>query len=116
MLASNGREETLLFYFETFKHANPQAPKIIMTDHHLAQISAVQSTWPLARILLCWWHVLHAWQQHFSTTAFPELWNWLLKWIHIEDEEEFTQMWQYIQTTIPPSFIQYMKKEWLSGK
>ncbi|KAF8170157.1 hypothetical protein BJ912DRAFT_997691 [Pholiota molesta] len=44
-------------------------------------MNSIQLVYPKATLFLCWWHVLHAWQQHFVTSSFPELWDLLKKWI-----------------------------------
>jgi hypothetical protein len=62
-------------------------------------------------LLLCWWHVLRAWQQHFITTSFPELWDVLKSWIRITDETEFNKSWAKVQE----SFTEYIITYWLPG-
>jgi hypothetical protein len=58
--------------------------------------------------------VLHAWQQHFSTHNFPELWDLLKRWIRITDREEFQKNWEKIQTIAPQSVIDYLKEYWVN--
>jgi len=62
-----------------------------------------------AMLLLCWWHVLHVWQQHFITTSFPELWDVLKSWIRITDETKFNKSWAKVQE----SFTEYIITYWL---
>jgi MULE transposase domain len=99
MLSSNGCKATLQHYFHTFYTANPWMPKQIMTDCNQAQINAVSVIWPSATIFLCWWHVLHAWQQHFSTVAYPELWVMLQKWLQVTTDKEFDKLWVKIRSS-----------------
>ncbi|GJE88758.1 MULE and SWIM domain-containing protein [Phanerochaete sordida] len=114
MLASSGTQETLDFYLRTFRQANPGiSPKWLMTDCDQAQINALRAQFPDATILLCWWHVLHAWQQHFVTTAFPDLWQLLKQWIRISDESGFEAHWAKIRQEAPQSFIEYLELYWL---
>ena len=71
-------------------------PHIVMTDHDHAQINAVHRVYWEATVLFCWWHVLHAWQQHFHIPDHLELWEQLKSWICIKDRTEFTSAWQEI--------------------
>ncbi|KAJ7599804.1 hypothetical protein C8J56DRAFT_1072439 [Mycena floridula] len=58
-------------------------------DRDLAQIAACRRAYPDAQILLCWWHVLHAWQQHFRIVDHEKLWEILKKWIRLRTGPEF---------------------------
>lgn len=84
-----------------------------MSDKDHAQMNAIKSVHPKSTILLCWWHVLHAWQQHFVVTAFLELWKLLKDWVRITDEGEFWKQWEEIKKIAPPSVLEYLKTYWL---
>lgn len=114
-LASEGTENMHRFFLKTFQEANPNvSPKFFMSDKDRPQMNAIQSTYADTRLLLCWWHVLHAWQQHFNINAFPTLWQKLKKWIRITDEEEFEAYWVDIQQLAPSSFRDYLEKHWMN--
>lgn len=107
-----------LFYLRTFRHANPSViPSFFMTDKDHAQMNAISSVFPepATKILLCWWHVLHAWQQHFHINEFPELWDDLKRWIRINNEAEFQNHWTKIQSYAPSSMVLYLKKNWMNA-
>ena len=84
------------------------APKWIMTDRDLAQINACGSIFLGSTVLLCWWHILHAWQQHFVISRHPELWEKLKAWIWISNTEKFEHAWVEIQSLAPPEFTSYL--------
>jgi hypothetical protein len=69
-----------------------------------------------ALVLLCWWHVLHAWQKHFHTTLHPELWDLLKRWIRMTDFADFNAAWSKIQEISPASFVEYLKGTWMSDQ
>jgi len=116
MISSDGRQESLTYLLHTLCNANPSvAPKKWMTDCDMAQINSICDVYPESVVFYCWWHVLHAWQQHFSTHAFPELWVQLKLWIRIEDEKEFSLMKEKVQKLSPPSFWEYLKTYYLKG-
>ena len=70
MLASNGTEETIAYFIFLVKQRSSHITPIrVMSDRDMAQINACKRVYTAAMILLCWWHVLHAWQQHISVTA-----------------------------------------------
>jgi hypothetical protein len=80
MIASNGKQATLVHYFLLFKSQNTISPRIVMTDHDLTQINAVESVWnPI--VTLCWWDILHVWRQYFPISTYPKLWEILQKWM-----------------------------------
>lgn len=85
-----------------------------MSDKDHAQLNAIKKIYPESAVLLCWWHVLHSWQQHFVITAFPTLWTLLKKWIRITDREEFWKHWSNIKLEAPSSVIEYLKTYWLN--
>ena len=68
-------EDVLQAAFETFKEVLPEeafnkrgkdeGPVLFMTDDADAEINALHTVWPNAKLLLCTWHVLNA------------LWRWL---------------------------------------
>lgn len=116
LIASNGKQETLQHYFRLYRQRNPKVPKWMMSDKDLAQINAMEAVWAAVLVLLCWWHVLHAWQQHFSTKDFPELWELLKQWIRVSDEKEFQEIYRKIKTLAPTSFGKYIDEHWMNCK
>ena len=102
------------FFLYKFKGANPSVyPNLWMSDKDQAQLNALKNVYNRSQILLCWWHVLHAWHGHFNATAFPDLWGKLKHWIRITDELEFQKQWVEIQAISPPSFAQYLNENWM---
>ncbi|KAJ7582338.1 hypothetical protein C8J56DRAFT_792767, partial [Mycena floridula] len=73
---------------------------------------------PSSILLLCWWHVLHAWQKHFVITQWPELWTLLKQWVRMMTEAEFSEIWEKIKSPgfAPPSMVEYIAKTWLPVK
>lgn len=115
MISSNGTEDTIHFFLKTIRLQNPDTiPELFMSDKDHAQMNAIQRAYPESALLLCWWHVLHAWQQHFVPTQFPELWQLLKGWIRIIDEVKFRECWAQIQAIAPKSFIAYLKTYWIN--
>ncbi|KAE9393622.1 hypothetical protein BT96DRAFT_776638, partial [Gymnopus androsaceus JB14] len=97
MISNSGTEATLAYFLQLVHLRNPTViPHIVMTDRDHAQINAVRRVYWEATILLCWWHVLHAWQQHFRIPDHLELWEQLKSWIRIKDRTEFASAWQEI--------------------
>lgn len=78
-------------------------------------MNAIKSRYPKSTLLLCWWHVLHAWQQHFVVSSFPALWDVLKKWIRITDPVEFWEYWSEIKSLAPKSMIKYLQSYWLES-
>src|SRR5271163_4121107 len=114
MVSSNATEETINFFLSSIQMQNPDvSPEYFMSDKDHAQMNAISRQYPKSAILLCWWHVLHAWHQHFNTTEFPELWNLLKDWIRITDQTEFWQKWANIKKAAPKSVIEYLETYWL---
>jgi hypothetical protein len=126
MLASNGRQETILYFLKLNSMRSPQVdPNYIMMDFDWAQINACKlasvdwkqvDTQRTTFILLCWWHVLHAWQQHFHISLNLELWDLLKKWIRMDDKEEFEAAWAEIQQTAPLDFVSYLVGTWMKDE
>lgn len=85
-----------------------------MSDKDMAQLNAIIAVYTAVLVLLCWWHVLHAWQQHFNPKDFPELWDLLKKWIRMTDKEEFLAAREKIRTLAPNSFDDYLEKNWMN--
>jgi hypothetical protein len=83
-----------------------------MSDFDWAQINACVATYNTF-ILLCWWHVLHAWQKHLHIATYPELWTLLKNWIRITDEAEFHAVWDKIKATAPHDFTTYLTNYWM---
>src|ERR1700720_1168647 len=68
MISSNAHQETITFLLHAVQIGSPEIkPKRIMSDKDRAQMNSIQVVYPESQLLLCWWHVLHAWQQHFVT-------------------------------------------------
>jgi hypothetical protein len=87
-----------------------------MSDKNYPQMNSVRRVYPESRLLLCWWHVLHAWQQHFVTSHYPELWDLLKGWIRLTEEATFEQQWEKIKKIAPESVVTYLTKEWLGDR
>ncbi|KAJ7611273.1 hypothetical protein FB45DRAFT_844073 [Roridomyces roridus] len=114
MLASSGTQATIQHFLTLVQARTPQVvPRYIMSDFDWAQINACAAVFTLAIILLCWWHVLHAWQQHFHISLHPELWKRLKQWPRVSDEAEFWVVWSEIQQLAPPSMVSYLEKTWM---
>jgi hypothetical protein len=114
MISSNATEVTIDFFLAQLRLRNPSViPKKFMSDRDPGQMNSIQRRYYEAQLLLCWWHVLHAWQQHFVTTHYPELWEKLKYWIRISDEKEFNKCWQEIQSLAPGSFLEYLNTYWI---
>ncbi|PPR02766.1 hypothetical protein CVT24_002240 [Panaeolus cyanescens] len=117
MISSNATENTISFFARQIQSRFPNiSPDYFMTDKDQAQINSLKQCFPRSAILLCWWHVLHAWQQHFSTSAFPELWTLLKRWVRITDKQEFDRMWDKIKVIAPTSVVEYLTTNWLGDE
>ena len=115
MISSNAQEETIEYFLKTIQHQNPSViPKIFMSDKDQGQMNAIQGQYTESCLLLCWWHVLHAWHQHFMMTHYPDLWALLKKWPCITTQEEFDDCWAKIQKLAPESLIGYLRSNWLN--
>ncbi|KAE9408555.1 hypothetical protein BT96DRAFT_807629, partial [Gymnopus androsaceus JB14] len=118
MISNSGTKVTLTYFLQLVRLRNPKIiPHIVMTDRDHAQINAVRQAYWEAMILLCWWHVLHAWQQHFHIPDHPELWEQLKSWIHIRDRAKFTSAWQEIsrravEEFANSTFYNYLCSNW----
>lgn len=116
MLASSGTEETIGYFLRLVRERNPTViAKRIMSDRDLAQINGCRRWYPELIILLCWWHVLHAWQAHFFISKHPKLWEKLKAWIRLQDVDEFNCFWTEIQTLAPPDFVAYLAEYWMDN-
>ncbi|KAJ7732434.1 hypothetical protein B0H16DRAFT_1328742, partial [Mycena metata] len=114
MISSNGKEVTVDFFLNTILLENPSiVPFIFMSDFDYAQLNSIRRRYPGSKLLLCWWHVLHAWQQHFSTHHHPILWELLKSWIRITDQDEFDARWVEIKAIAPDSVTEYLEKFWM---
>jgi hypothetical protein len=117
MLSSNAQQETVAYFLERVRDASPDVvPKRIMSDKNHGQLNAVKAVYPNSQLLLCWWHVLHAWRSHFVTAHHPELWELLKGWVRITGVEEFDQKWEAIQRLAPQSVTEYLRKEWIPDR
>lgn len=82
MISSNATEVTIDYFLATLWKQNPDIiPAKFMSDNDKAQLNAIRHRYPESQLFLCWWHVLHAWQEHFVTNHFPELWDLLKGWV-----------------------------------
>lgn len=114
MISSNATEPTVNFFLETLRKCNPDViPNVFMSDFDKTQIKVIPRWYPEALLLLCWWHVLHAWQQHITTSHYPELWTLLKGWIRITNKSQFDECWEKIRVLAPASFISYIMEYWL---
>lgn len=69
MIASKGTAETIGYFISLVQSRSLLImPRWLMSGRDLAQIKALLQYFPASRMLLCWWHVLRAWQQHFVTS------------------------------------------------
>jgi hypothetical protein len=115
MVSSNATEATIGFFLATLRSANPSViMSRIMTDFDWAQINMITKHYPEAQIFLCWWHVLHAWQQHITISHYPELCKLLKEWVHVTDTAGFDKFWVDIQALAPASFLKYLVTYWLT--
>jgi hypothetical protein len=116
MLASNGTTDTIAFFVGWVRDASPAVrPAVIMTDRDRAQINALRIVYPDSQILLCKWHVLRAMRSHFNTNEFPDLWAKVKAFVNASELAVFAKLWVEISNdpSVPQSFVQYMKTEWL---
>lgn len=84
-----------------------------MSDRDHAQINSCMKIWTTAIVFLCWWHVLHAWQQHLRIGDHPELWDLLKQWVRITIPTEFDKTWCRIKALSPEPFAKYFETTWL---
>ncbi|KIK00486.1 hypothetical protein K443DRAFT_100253 [Laccaria amethystina LaAM-08-1] len=109
MITSNGTAETIGYFISLLREHSPLIiPHWLMTDHNLVQINALRCYFPTSMILLCWWHVLHAWQQHLIISQNVELWDKLKAWVWIECLKKFEATWLEIQRLVPTAFRNYL--------
>ena len=59
-------------------------PSLFMSDFAWEQLNSIVACYPESQLLLCWWHVLHAWQQHFIVAHYPDMWA-LLNILYLEN-------------------------------
>jgi len=117
MLASNGIAETLGYFISLVQgHSVFTIPCWLMSDRDLAQLKALRLYFPTLILLLCWWHVLHAWQQHLVTSKHPVLWTKLKAWVRIECLKEFELAWLEIQALAPKNFLDYLIEYWMTAE
>lgn len=117
MLASYGTEETIAYFLFLLRMANPLTiPWRWMSDRDLAQINAIVLRYPESLVWLCWWHVLHAWQQHFVISQHELLWTKLKGLVRIEEYEQFMAAIDEIRSLAPEHFWDYFAKNWLTEK
>ena len=114
MLSSNAQQETIDYFLAMLWKNNPDViPECWMTDFDKAQINAIRNQHPESKhVYLCWWHVLHAWQQHIVINHYPELWELLKAWVRLTDRLQFDMQWKQIKDLAPQSFIDYINDTW----
>ncbi|KAJ6496885.1 hypothetical protein DFH09DRAFT_945727 [Mycena vulgaris] len=113
MLASSGTEATITYILKLNRVRSPSTiSRKIMSDFDWAQIHSCIAVYH-AFILLCWWHVLHAWQQHFAIGSNEALWDLLKKWIRMTDITAFNAAWVVIQEIAPAGFVEYLTRYWM---
>lgn len=115
MISSDGTSDALRFLFMTFRDHNPTVPQVIMSDRDLATINAVESVYPESTHLLCWWHVLHDWHGRLRVKEFSEVWTALQQLPRASTEQHFDTLMELIDDQAPPSFTEYLYKNWLTG-
>jgi hypothetical protein len=114
MVASYGTEETIAYFLWLLRKRNPfTIPWRFMSDRDLAQINAIGLRYPESEIWLCWWHVLHAWQQHFVISQHELLWDKLRALIRIENSADLEAALAEIKDLAPTPFWDYFVKYWL---
>ncbi|KAJ6592498.1 hypothetical protein B0H19DRAFT_921216 [Mycena capillaripes] len=112
-LMLHGTQSTIQYFLRLHRLRSPLViPRRIMSDFCWPQINACIAEY-CAFILLCWWHVLHAWQQHFKIGSHPDLWELLKRWIRITDETEFNATWDRIKKEAPKAFVEYLAEYWM---
>jgi hypothetical protein len=117
MIASNGTAETIGYFISLLREHSPLIiPHWLMTDRDLAQINALKRYFPTSTILLCWWHVLHAWQQHLVISQNVELWDKLKAWVRIECLKKFEVAWLEIQRLASSAFRDYLVQYWMTDE
>lgn len=114
LISSNGKGTTINYFLQQLRARNPGVvPGKFMSDNDSAQLGKIRFRYPESHLLLCWWHVLHAWQQHFVITHFTELWEKLKTWICITDTDLFWARWEEIKALAPDSIIQYLEEYYM---
>ena len=114
MISPNAMEATIDYFLVMLWAWNLDViPAKMMTDIDKGQINAIWHCYTEAQVFLCWWHVPHAWQDHFITHHFPKLWGILKDWIQLKEDTEFNEQWIHIQKFASLSLIQYFKDHWL---
>ncbi|CAK5284599.1 unnamed protein product [Mycena citricolor] len=117
MLSSNGKADTIRYFLVHLRKQNPDViPRRFMSDMDTAQLRTLAKLYLETLILLCWWHVLHAWQQHFNIHAYEELWKKLEGWICITDKTKFWDCWEEIKMIAPVSVVLYLESNYLDEK
>ena len=109
-------EATIQYFLNFIKCLSPGVvPAIIMSDRNKAQMNAVNTVYPDSKLLLCWWHVLHAIWMHSCMKEFPEVWDRICKWVKTSDQSRFDEIWEWLQTdpSVPRSLIDYLKINWM---
>jgi len=87
-----------------------------MSDRDLAQINAIVLRYPESEVWLCWWHVLHAWQQHFVISQNELLWVKLKALIRLENPVALEAALAEVKDLAPPQFWDYFVNYWLPQK
>jgi hypothetical protein len=116
MFTSNAEEVTYRFFFSTFLSWNPVQPSVILTDKDTAQINALRTIFPAARILLCWWHVLHDWYGKLDITQFGDAWELLKAFPRQTSHDTHEALWAKLKPLLPTHFLDYMEENWMNGK
>jgi len=117
MIASSGTTDMVTYFMKLVHKQNSMVvPKHIISDRDFPQINGCSLWYPEALILLCWWHVLHAWQQHFVISQHKQLWEKLKAWIRINNTQDFDATWVEIQALAPADFLAYLMEYWMPPK
>ena len=95
MISSNATEATIDYFLAMLQAQNPGViPKYLMSDADQGQRNVVSHCYFESQFLLCWYHVAHAWQQHFVISHYRDLCIELKSWYCKTTKAEFDGCWE----------------------
>jgi hypothetical protein len=117
VLTDKATQVTVDYFLAKVRERNPAViPQYFMSDRDQAQMNAIRERVPEAKLLLCWWHVLHAWRRHLKTEEHPILWDELKRWIRVREQDKFNKCWEKIKDLSPSAdFTKYLESEWMGN-